>query len=65
MKNNAESTELEVWYICTKLLDASDSEEIKKLLKKLEKITETMCIELNDLINFYKYYSLHYDAKNN
>lgn len=64
MSRNTESIEFEVWYVCIKLIIASDSQEIMKWLKRLELLTDTMNKDcLIDIENFFKYYSLHYDAK--
>lgn len=54
-----QDTEFEVWYICIKLITASDSQEIVMWLKKLAQLSDKICQECREESRFiHQYYSL-------
>lgn len=63
MPKNGNSTELDIWYICDKLVGETDPEEILKWLKRLEKLTKTMYTDyLVNINDHYNYHTLQSDA---
>lgn len=62
MLNNTDPKEFEAWYICLKLLTASNAQKVKKWLTELDRLTESNHKDcFIDLKNYCRYYALHCD----